>query len=148
MKRCVVFFTSSSCLQPHPHTGAWVYVKHKGWCYRALRVVGSEARAGAPVSKAYKPEKGEAIKAAYKLGHSAGWEATISSSSPHHAERHKAAIARLGLSGDKRHAVLNLPRSPRSRPVEPKHNTPEDRDAHIVRPKGRLPPQLRHKAKK
>lgn len=117
--------------QPHPHTGTWVYIENKGWCYRALSMPSS-----APSRRG-----GSAPQASYRLRHNQGWGASITAG-PGKAGQGKGAPHGSAPSGRGKRATLNVTGG-----LRPRHTAtgPGSRrvDEDIPRPKGRLPEALR-----
>lgn len=156
---------SDHCLsQPHPNTGAWVYYKHKGWCYRAFnakRVL--DERTGPVASGVYAAPEATPLQTTYSLRHSAGWRSNITASddagaSTSHSRR--SNLARLRSVSGAKQAVLAAPvpaaaaaaaagqthatHSPRMASLQSQYCAQQGiAPAGKGRPKGRLPAALR-----
>ncbi len=158
--------------QPHPNTGAWVYFKHKGWCYRAFEAkrVGPSDTGAAQAGGVYAAPESVSLQSSYTLGHSAGWKQAIAvhdeSSASSSRNRH-ANLARLRAGAGAKQAVLSPPRhhthtntnssegSTRAQPapalssIQARYCSAEgipSGGARGGRPRARMPPALRQLA--
>lgn len=148
--------------QPHPHTGAWVYIKHRGWCYRAFSSAAAASAAGPAEEGVHKAATNVPVTTAYKLAHSPGWASTIaaSESAAHTSNSRTKRLARLGQGASGPRALLAAGKRPagggaqladayaaaagvRVQPAGGGDKASASSSSRVRRPKGRLPAALR-----